>query len=57
MILSGAAQMNPASILLWEEKTGLHIKASAKEELLKQHTVERAIEIFKSALAAVRAET
>lgn len=26
-------------------------------ELLKQHTVERAIEIFESALAAVRAET
>lgn len=49
--------MNPASILLWEEKAGLHIKASAKEELLKQHTSERAIEIFKSALAAVRAET
>lgn len=52
VIFSGAANMNPAFILLRAEGTGIHIAASAKEGLIKQHTAERAIDAFKSTLAA-----
>ena len=44
--------MNPAVVLLWIEGNDIHIKATAKEGLIKQHTAEKAIEIFKSAFAA-----
>ena len=53
VILSGVANMNPAFVLLWIEHSTIHIKASAKEGLIKQHTAEQAIEIFKLALANV----
>lgn len=49
VILSGAAGMNPAFVLLWIEGDTMHIEASAKEGLIKQHTAEKAIEKFKSA--------
>lgn len=51
VIQSGAANMNPAFVLLSIEGNTIHMKASAKEGLIKQHTAKRAIEIFKLALA------
>lgn len=51
IILSGVANMNPAFVLLWIEHNTIHMKASAKEGLIKQCTAEKAIGIFKSALA------
>ena len=53
VILSGAANMNPAFVLLRIEGDTVHIKATAKEGLIKQHTAEKAIEIFKTAIVAV----
>lgn len=53
VILSGVANMNPAFVLLWMEHNTIHIKASAKEGLIKQHTAEQAIGIFKLALANI----
>lgn len=50
VILSGTANMNPAFLLLRIEDDTIHLTASAKEGLIKQHTAERAVEIFKSAL-------
>lgn len=52
LIMSGAANMNPAFVVLGIEGDHIHVKASAKEGLIKQHTAEKAIEIFKSSLAA-----
>lgn len=54
VILSGVANMNPAFVLLEIERDNIYIKASAKEGLIKQHTAERAIDIIKSTLAAVK---
>lgn len=51
VILSGTANMNPAFLLLWIEAETIHLTASAKEGLIKQHTAERAIDTFKTALA------
>lgn len=51
VILSEAANMNPAFLLLWIEGTSIHLAANAKEGLIKQHTAERAVDVFKSALA------
>lgn len=51
VILSGTANMNPAFLLLWIEGDYIRLTASAKEGLIKQHTAERAVEAFKSALA------
>lgn len=51
VILSGAANMNPAFLLLRVEGTSIHLTANAKEGLIKQHTAERAIDAFKLALA------
>ena len=53
VILSGVANMNPAFVLLWIEHNTIHIKASAKEGLIKQRTAEKAIGIFKLALVNV----
>lgn len=50
VILSGVANMNPAFLLLRIEGDTIHLAASAKEGLIKQHTAERAVEAFKSAL-------
>lgn len=52
VVMSGAANMNPAFVVLRIEDGRVHVKASAKEGLNKQHTAEKAIQIFKSALAA-----
>lgn len=51
VILSGTANMNPAFVLLWIEGGHIHLTASAKEGLIKQHTAQRAVEAFKSALS------
>lgn len=51
VILSGAANMNPAFLLLRAEGTNIHLAANAKEGLIKQHTAEQAVDAFKSALA------
>lgn len=56
VIMAGAANMNPAFVLLWIERDNIHIKAAAKEGLIKQHTAEQAVEIFKSALASVESK-
>ena len=53
VILSGIANMNPAFVLLRTEGNRVHIKACAKEGIIKQHTAERAIEFFKSTFATV----
>lgn len=53
VILSGAASMNPAFVLLWIEGDTIHMEASAKEGLIKQHTAEKAIEKFKSAFSEI----
>lgn len=53
VILSGAANMNPAFVLLRVEDNNIYIRATAKEGLIKQHTAEKAIEIFKSAFASL----
>ena len=50
IIFAGVANMNPAFVVLWIEGGTIHIKASAKEGLIKQHTAERAVEVFESAL-------
>ena len=52
VVLSGAANMNPAFVLLRIDRNNIYIKATAKEGLIKQHTAEKAIEILKLALAA-----
>lgn len=54
VILSGAANMNPAFLLLWIEGDNIHLTARAKEGLIKQHTAERAVAAFKSALARAK---
>lgn len=51
VIFSGTANMNPAFLMLWIEGDNIHLAASAKEGLIKQHTAERAVEAFKSALS------
>lgn len=50
IISAGFANMNPTFVVLWIECDTIHIKASAKEGLIKQHTAERAVKIFESAL-------
>lgn len=50
VILAGSMDMNPAFVAAWTEDQTLHIIAQAKEGLIKQHTAERAIEKFKTAL-------
>lgn len=50
IISAGIANMNPSFVLVWIEGDTIHIKASAKEGLVKQHTAERAVKIFESAL-------
>lgn len=50
IILSGAANMNPAFVVLWIEGGAIHVRASAKEGIIKQHTAERAVEAFTAAL-------
>lgn len=52
IISEGIANMNPSFVVLWIECNTIHIKASAKEGLIKQHTAERAVKIFESALGA-----
>lgn len=52
VIMSGALNMNPAFAALRIEGDYVHVKAGAKEGLIKQHTAEKAVEIFKSAFAA-----
>ena len=52
IIMSGSLNMNPAFVVIWVNGPCIHIKASAKEGLIKQHTAEKAIAIFKSALLA-----
>ena len=54
VILSGTANRNPAFLLLWIEDDNIHLTASAKEGLIKQHTAERAVEAFKSDLARAK---
>lgn len=49
IIFSGAANMNPSFVLIWIECNTIHIRASAKEGFIKQHTAERAVKIFESA--------
>ena len=49
-ILAGTANLNPSIVVLWIEDNTIYIKASAKEGLIKQHTAERAVKIFESAL-------
>lgn len=56
VVMSGAANMNPAFVVLWIEGNNIHMKAGAKEGLIKQHTAEQAVEIFKSALADVESK-
>lgn len=56
IILSGVANMNPAFVLLRVEGNTIYIKATAKEGLIKQHTAEKAIDIFKSAFAVIEDE-
>lgn len=56
VIMAGAANMNPAFVLLWIERNNIHMKAAAKEGLIKQHTAEQAVEIFKSAFANVESK-
>lgn len=56
IILSGVANMNPTFVLLWIEHNNIHIKASAKEGLIRQHTAERAIDTFKLAFANVESK-
>ena len=51
VILSGAANMNPAFLLLKADGTSIHLAVNAKDGLIKQHTAERAIDAFKSAFA------
>ncbi len=51
VIMSGAASMNPAFVLIWMEGDTIHMEASAKEGLIKQHTAEKAIEKFKEAFS------
>ena len=51
VILSGAANMNPAFLLLKADGTSIHLAVNAKEGLINQHTAERAIDAFKSAFA------
>lgn len=51
VMMSGAANMNPAFVLLSIEGNTIHMKASAKEGLIKQHAAQGAINIYKSALA------
>lgn len=46
--------MNPAFLLLWIEGETIHLTASAKEGLIKQHTAERAVDTFKAALSCAR---
>jgi len=53
IIMSGSLNMNPAFVVIWADGTFIHIKASAKEGLIKQHTAEKAIAIFKSALLSI----
>ena len=53
IIMSGSLNMNPAFVVIWADGTCMHIKASAKEGLIKQHTAEKAIAIFKSALLSI----
>lgn len=50
LIMSGSLNMNPSIVVIWVDGNCIHIKASAKEGLIKQHTAEKAIAIFKSAL-------
>lgn len=50
IIMAGSLNMNPAFVVVWADGICIHIKASAKEGLIKQHTAEKAIAIFKSAL-------
>lgn len=50
VILAGAADMNPAFVIIWMENSALHMIAQAKEGLIKQHTAEKAIEKFIAAL-------
>lgn len=52
VIPSGAANMNPAFLLLRTEHNNIHIKVCAKEGVIKQHAAEKAIKIFKLALSA-----
>jgi predicted esterase len=51
VILSGAANMNPAFLLLKADGTSIHLAVNEKDGLIKQHTAERAIDAFKSAFA------
>lgn len=55
VILSGAANRNPACLLLRIEGDAVHVRAFAKEGLIKQHTAERAAAAFRAAFAAVEA--
>lgn len=57
VILSGAARMNPAYLLLRAEGGHIRLKACAKEGLIKQHTAERALETFRAALAGAEEGT
>lgn len=54
VILAGAADMNPAFIIVWVENSILHIVAQAKEGLIKQHTAEKAVKKFTAALQEKR---
>ena len=50
IIMSGSLNMNPAIVAIAISDDGIHIKAVAKEGLIKQHTAQKAIAIFKSFL-------
>jgi len=56
LIYAGVANLNPSFLVLWIERDAVHIKASAKEGLIKQHTAEHAIRIFESALNALNSD-
>lgn len=54
VILAGAANMNPAFVIIWIENNILHIIAQAKEGLIKQHTAEKAIQKLVAAVQGKR---
>lgn len=51
IIMSGAANMNPAFLLVLVEGNDIYLTASAKEGFIKQHTAEGAMNVFKSVFA------
>lgn len=52
IVLAGAANMNPAFLLIRAEEGTLSVIAMAKEGLIKQHTAEKAIGILKAGIAS-----